>query len=74
MTWPDHSPTLVNSIFPCCTHTHTRARACSIIERHPIIMRDPEPWEADYFAMQEEIMQHGKVRDVIESQSDPTVV
>jgi hypothetical protein len=34
----------------------------SIIERHPIIMRDPEPWEAEYYAMQEQLMQHGKVR------------
>ncbi len=25
-------------------------------------MRDPEPWEAEYHAMQEQLMQHGKVR------------
>lgn len=33
----------------------------SIVERHPIIMKEPEDWEAAYLEMQEEIMKHGKV-------------
>ena len=33
----------------------------SIVERLPIIMKEPEAWEAAYMEMQEEIMRHGKV-------------
>lgn len=34
----------------------------SIVERLPIIMKEPEAWEVAYMEMQEEIMKHGKVR------------
>ncbi|GAB5031249.1 39s ribosomal protein mitochondrial [Nannochloropsis oceanica] len=34
--------------------------AASIVERLPIIMKEPEAWEAAYMEMQEEIARHGK--------------
>jgi hypothetical protein len=35
----------------------------SVLERHPIIMRDPETWEQEFWQIQRELMQHGKVGD-----------
>jgi enolase len=37
---------------------------CSLIERHPIIIKEPEPWERDFEAVQETLMQYGRVRQL----------
>ena len=51
------SPPSVSSLFLFLPNTDND----SIVERLPIIMKEPEAWEAAYMEMQEEIMKHGKV-------------
>lgn len=47
----------------------------SVIERHPIIMKDPEPWEKAFFELQARLMQQGKVREgMIEEAGLPLMV